>query len=95
MAPAAFLVADAIERGEHVLAEFCRLREHGFDDVGGGFGKTRKIVVALDVEHVAQQEHHLVDRSPVGRHDVAPSRRARPPGRLAGDPPLLALCAVF
>ena len=34
MAPAAFLVADAIERGEHVLAELCRLREHGLDNVG-------------------------------------------------------------
>jgi hypothetical protein len=48
------------------------------------------------MEHVAQQEHHLVDRRPVGRHDVAPSScRARRPGRQAGDPPLLAICPVF
>ena len=95
MAPAAFLVADAVERGEHGLAEFRRFREHGFDDVGRGLGETRKIVVAIDVEHVAQQEHHLIDGSPVDRHDVAPSRRARPAAQPAGDPPLLARRAVF
>src|SRR4029077_8071009 len=56
MAPAAFLIADAVERGEHVLAELCRLGEDGFDEIGRGFGETRKVVVALDLEHVAQQE---------------------------------------
>jgi hypothetical protein len=70
VAAAAFLVADTIERGEDVFAEFRRFAEHGFDQIGRGFGETGQIVVAIDMEHVAQQEHDVVNRSFVARHDV-------------------------
>jgi hypothetical protein len=68
VAVAALLVADAIERREHVLTELCRLREHRFDEVGRGVGETRQVVEAFDMEHVAQEKHHVVDGSLVGRH---------------------------
>ena len=68
--PAAFLVADAVERREYVLAEFCRLGEHRLDEIRRGVGKARQVVVAIDVKHVAQEEHHVVNGGPVGRHDV-------------------------
>ena len=71
MAAATFLVADAIERREHVLAEFSRFLEHRFEEIGRGVGKARQIVVAIDVKNVAQQEHHVINGSLVGRHDVA------------------------
>ena len=71
---AAFLVADAVERREHLFGEFCRLPEHRLDKIGRGFGEAGQIVVAIDVEHVAQQEHHIVDGSLVARHDVPPRR---------------------
>ena len=79
MALAALLVADAIERREHVLAEFRRFGEHRFDQVGRGIGKARQVVVAIDVKHIAQQEHHVVDGRLVGRHGA--SLHAAPPRR--------------
>ena len=74
MAAAAFLVADAIERGQHVLAEFRRLAEHGGDQIRRRIGEAGQVVVALDMEDVGQQEHDVVDRSFVARHDLPPLR---------------------
>ncbi len=77
MAAAAFLVADAIKRRQHVLAEFRRFAEYGLDEIGRGLGETGQVVVAIDMEHVAQQEHDVVNRSLVARHDVALPRARR------------------
>ena len=70
VAVAAFLVADAVERREYVLAEFCRLGEHRLEEIRRGVGKAGQVVVAIDVKHVAQEEHHVVNGGLVGRHDV-------------------------
>ena len=69
---AAFLVARAIERGEHLFAELGGLGEDRRDDVGGGVGKAGKIRIAFDVEYIAQQELHVVNRCLVGRHGASP-----------------------
>ena len=76
LALAAFLVADAIERRQHVLAEFRRFFEHRLDQIGRGVGKARQVVVAIDVEHIAQQEHHVANRCLVSRHVALPAVRS-------------------
>ena len=65
---AAFLVADAIERRQHLLAELGGLAEDGLDDVGRGVGEAGQIGIAVDVEDVVQQELHVIDRRLVARH---------------------------
>ena len=79
---AAFLVADAIERRQHMLAQFCSLAEHRLDDVGRGVREAGQVGVALDVEDVVQQELRVLDRRLVARHrlsspDAAANRDAR------------------
>ncbi len=84
VALAAFLVADAIERRQNVLAEFCGFREHRFEQIGRGVGKARQIVVAIDVKYVGQQEHHVINGSLISRHNLAlriASPGANRPGR--------------
>ena len=68
---AAFLVADAIERRQHVLAELRGLAEDRLDHVGRGVGEARQIGIALDVEDVVQQELHVLDRRLVARHRLS------------------------
>ena len=68
IAGAAFDVADPVERGEHVLAELGGLAEDRLYDVGRSVRKAWKIGITLDVEHVVEQEHHVVDRRLVARH---------------------------
>ncbi len=74
VAAAALLIANPVERGEHFLAEFCRFSEHRFDEIGRRLGKAGQVVVAVDMKHLAQQKHHVVDGSLIGRHDVPPRR---------------------
>ncbi len=66
-----FLVTDAVQRRKHALRELCSLGEDRFDQVGRGVGKAGQVVVAIDVEHIAQQKHHVINGSFVGRHDVS------------------------
>ena len=68
LALAAFLVADAIERRQHLLAELGGLAENGLDDVGRCVGEAGQIGIAVDVEDVVQQELHVIDRRLVARH---------------------------
>ncbi len=77
VAAAAFFVADAVERGQHLFGKLGRLGKHRLDDVGAGLGESGQVVMALDMEHVAQQERHVVDGSPVARHDILPVPRLR------------------
>ena len=78
MARAAFAVADAIERGEHLFAELGRLAQHGLDHIGRGVGKARQIAVAVEVEDVVQQEQRIVHGGFVGRHQSLPASSAAP-----------------
>ena len=68
VAGAALDVANAIERGKYVFAEFSGFAENSLDEVGRGVSETREIGVALDVEHVIEQEQHVIDGRLVGRH---------------------------
>ena len=69
LALAAFLVADAVERRQHLLAELGGLAENGLDDVGRCVGEAGQIGIAVDVEDVVQQELHVIDRRLVARHE--------------------------
>ena len=75
VALAAFLVADAVERGQYLAAELARFRQHGLDQIGRGVGEAGEVVVALEMEDVVQQERHVVDRRLVARHNC-PSETA-------------------
>ena len=69
---AAFLVADAVERGQHLLAELGGLAEDRLDDVGRRIGEAGQVGIAVDVEDVVQQELHVFDRRLVARHGLDP-----------------------
>ena len=69
----AFLVAGLVQGLQHLFAELGGLGEDRRDDVGGGVGKAGKIRIAFDVEHIAQQELHVVNRCLVGRHGASPN----------------------
>ena len=71
MALAAFLVTDAVKRREHVLAKLGSLGQNRFDQIGRGVGKAGQVVVAIDVEDVAQQKHHVINRSLISRHEFS------------------------
>jgi hypothetical protein len=77
MARAAFLVADAIERGEHLFAELGRLAQHGFHHVGCGIAEAGQIAVAVEMEDVVQQEQRIVHGGLVGRHQSLPASSER------------------
>ena len=68
MTGAAFEIADPIERLQHFFAEFGRLAQNRLPHVGGGVGKAGKIVVAVDLKHVVEQEADVFQRGFVGRH---------------------------
>ena len=68
MALAALDVARPIERGQHLGGELAGLGEHGFDHIGAGIGKTRQVVVPVDLEHVVEEEQNLLDWRFVARH---------------------------
>jgi hypothetical protein len=72
MTLAAFEVADAIERGEHLLGELSGFLEDRRKHVGRGIGEARQIAVALHVKHVVQQELHVIHGRLVGRHPNPP-----------------------
>ncbi len=73
VARAAFLVADAVERGEHLFAELGGLAQHRLDHVGRSVGETGQIAVAVEMEDVVQQEQRIVHGCFVGRHRSLPA----------------------
>ena len=73
MADAALEIADAIERLQHFFGEFCGFAQDGFADIGGSVGKTRKIVVAIDLEHIVEQKGDVFHRGFVDRHGGLPA----------------------
>ena len=68
MADAALEIADAVKRLQHFLAEFGRLAQNRLAHIGGGVAKAGEIVVAVDLEHVVEQEADVFERGFVGRH---------------------------
>ena len=74
MAGAALEIADAIERLQHFLAELGRLTQNRLAHVGGGIAEPGKIVVAVDLKHVVEQESDVFQGRFVDRHGVLPAR---------------------
>jgi hypothetical protein len=70
VALAAFEIADAIERLQHFLAELCGFVEDGLAHVGRCVGEPRQIVIAIDLEHVVEQEAHIFHGGFVDWHRV-------------------------
>ncbi len=68
VALAAFLVAHAVERLQHFLAEFRAFAEDRRERFDAGIGKARQIVVALDVKDILQEKEHVVDRRFIAWH---------------------------
>ena len=65
---AALLVAGAIEREQHVLAELGRLLEDRLDGVGRGVLVARQLGEARDVEHFVEHEGDVLHRRLVDGH---------------------------
>ena len=76
VARAAFLVADPVERGQHLFGELGRFAQHRLHDVGAGVGEARQVAVAVEPEDVVEQKQGIVDWRLIGRHRFSP-RRAR------------------
>jgi len=70
---AAFEIACAIEWLQHFLGEFGGLAQNRLPHIGGGIAEAGKIVVAVDLKHVVEQEIHVFDWGFVDRHDVLPA----------------------
>jgi hypothetical protein len=70
VALAAFEIAHTIERLQDLLAEFRRFAEDRLAHVGGSIGEAGKIVVAVDLEHVVEQEAHIFHGGFVDWHRV-------------------------
>ena len=73
MADTALEIADPVERLQHLFAEFGGLVQDRLAHVGGGVAKAGKIVVAVDLKHVVEQESDVFQRGFVDRHDVLPA----------------------
>ena len=73
MADAAFEIADAVERLQHFFAEFGGLAQDRLPHIGGGIAKAGKIVVAVDLKHVVEQEIDVFQGGFVDRHGVLPA----------------------
>ncbi len=70
---AAFEIADTVERLQHLFGEFCGLAQNRLAHIGGGVGETGQIVVAIDLEHVVEQEGDVFHGGFVDRHGVLPA----------------------
>jgi hypothetical protein len=70
---AAFEIAHSVQGLQHLFGELGRLRQNRLAHVGGGIGKTGKVVVAVDPEDVVEQELHVFHRSFVDRHFFLPA----------------------
>ena len=67
---AALKIAGAIERLQYFFTEFCGLSQNRLPHVGRGVAKPGKIVVAVDLKHVVEQEIHVFQGSFINRHGV-------------------------
>ena len=74
---AAFLVADAVQRGQHLLAEPPALLENLIHRIDVGVLEARQVGVGLEIEDVAQDEGVVTDRGAVGHGVVALKRLGR------------------
>ena len=70
MTGAALEIADAIERLQHLFAELGGLGQDRLPHVGGGVAKAGKIVVAVDLKHIVEQETDVFQGGFVDRHGV-------------------------
>ena len=77
MAVAAFEIADPVERLQHFFGEFRRLAQDRLPHIGGGIAKAGKIVVAIDLKHVVEQELDVFHGGFVDRHWVLPAGQRR------------------
>ncbi len=65
---AAFLIAGIVEWKEHFLGELRGFAQDGLDHIRRGVSKTRKVVVALETQHIVQHEERVVHRGLVDWH---------------------------
>ena len=68
VALAANLVADAVQRRQHLGSEAARLLEDRLDQVGRRVGEARQVRIAADVQHVVEDEPRLAHRRGIGGH---------------------------
>ena len=76
VARAALDVAAPIERGQHFGGELAGLGQNRLKGVGRGIGKARQVVVPADLEHVVEEEQHLLDWRFVTWHVLVPRIRS-------------------
>ena len=72
---AAFEIADAIERLQHLFGKLGSFAQDRLAHVGGGIGEAGQIVVAVDLEDVVEQEVHVFHGGLVDRHGSLPAGR--------------------
>ena len=68
VAGAAFLVADAVERREHLGAELAAFAEHGIADIGGRHLEAGQVRIAGEIEHLVEDEAGVAGRSGIAGH---------------------------
>jgi hypothetical protein len=56
--------------------EFAGFRQHRLDRVERGFGKARQVRIAVEVEHVGQQEQRVLDGGVIDGHEFLLGRTA-------------------
>ena len=67
---AANLVADLVERLEHLLAELAGLLEHRVDHVGAGVREPGQVGIAADVEDLVENEAGVAHRGGIDGHQL-------------------------
>jgi len=72
MADAAFEIADPVERLQDFFAELGGFTQDSFPHVGGGVGEAGQVIIAVDLEHVVEQETDIFEWGLVGRHPCSP-----------------------
>src|SRR6266567_9196498 len=70
MTDTALEIADPIEWLQHFFTEFRSLIQNRLPHVRGGIAEAGEIVVAVDLEHIVEQEADVVQGGFVDRHGV-------------------------
>jgi hypothetical protein len=70
---AALEIADAVERLQHLFGELGGLADDRLAHIGRGVGEAGQIIVAIDLEHVVEQEGDVFHGGFVDRHGVLPA----------------------
>ena len=68
MAGAALVVARLVDRLQHVLAQLAAFLQDRGDQVRRGVLEAGQVGVALHLQHVVEQEGHVLDRGAIGGH---------------------------